>query len=224
MVFLFCPAFAGFFRYCQAQFACMAPLHAKSPCCDAPVRRFGKRRKQCIHCKRTWRVRKKKRGRKRTRHIEALLKRILIDGHTLSHEKHNFHGLKVVSIAARFARALRAHVATSPPSFPKGPYALIVDGAYFKFKRKEWVLYLMALKPTHSRRMYFLDPVLKPGREKIEVWHEVVDTIPQSTREQMKALVSDGSKVSRKPRAGYTSGVTFISFHLWCAARASADT
>lgn len=40
--------------------------------------------------------------------------------------------------------------------------------------------------------MYFLDPVLKQGREKIEMWHEVVRTIPQSPRAQIKGLVSDG--------------------------------
>lgn len=170
----------------------MTPIHAKSPCCGALVRRFGKRRRQCIHCKCTWRIRKKKRGRKHTRHIEALLKRILIDGHTLSYEKHNFHGLKVVSIAARSAQALRAYVATPPPQPPTGSYVLIVDGIYFKFNRREWVLYLMALKPTYSYRMYFLDPVLKQGREKIEVWHEAMDTIPEETRKQITGLVSDG--------------------------------
>lgn len=128
MAFLFCPAIAGFSRSFPVSFACMTPIHAKSPCCGALVRRFGKRRRQCTHCKRTWRVRKKKRGRKHTRHTEALLRRILIDGYTLSQEKQNFHGLKAMSIAARFAVALRAYVATPPLRLPKGPYVLIVDG------------------------------------------------------------------------------------------------
>jgi transposase-like protein len=169
----------------------MAPIHAKSPCCGAPVRRRGGRRKQCIYCKRTWSIRKKKRGRKRTRHTKALLKRILVDGHTLAQETRNFR-VRAVSIAARFAVALRAYVATPPPRLPMGPYVLIVDGIYFKFQRREWVLYLMAVKPICSHRMYFLDPVLRQGREKIEVWYEAVSAMPKNTGVQIKGLVSDG--------------------------------
>src|SRR3989338_3162138 len=170
----------------------MAPQHAKSPCCSAPVRRFGKRRRQCILCKRTWSIRKKKRGRKRTRHTEALLKRILFHVHTLAQERLNFRSLQDVSVAARLAQALRTYVAAPSPPLPNGPYALMVDGVYFKFERKEWVLYLMAVKPVRDHRMYFLDPVLIKGRERLEAWYEVIDTIPTETRRQIRALVSDG--------------------------------
>lgn len=169
----------------------MIPIHAKSPCCGALVRRFGRRRRQCTHCKRTWRIRQKKRGRPRTRHLEHLLKRILIDGHTLAQEARNFR-LRTVSIAARFQTALRSFVASAPPRLPMGPYALIIDGVYFKFQRKEWVLYQMALKPIQSKRMYFLDPVLITGRERMEAWEQAIDTIPGDTRKQIRGLVSDG--------------------------------
>jgi hypothetical protein len=192
MRFLFCPATAGYFRYIQVRFTCMTTIHAKSSCCGVQVRRFGKRRRQCTSCKRTWRIRKKKRGRTHTRHTKVLLKRILIDGNTLAQEKRNFHGLQSVSIAARFAEALRAYVRAPAPPLPKGPYVLIVDGVYFKFKRKEWVLYLMALKPVRSHRMYFLDPAFLPGRERLEEWYKAIDTIPMETRNQITALVSDG--------------------------------
>jgi len=169
----------------------MTPIHAKSRCCNAQVRRFGKRRRQCINCKRTWRIRQKKRGRPHTRHSEHLLKRILIDGHTFKDEARNFR-IKTVSIAARFANALRAFVASPPPPLPKGPYVLVVDGVYFKFQRKEWVLYLMAVKPIHSHRMYFLDPVLVKGRETIAAWEEAIATIPSDVNKQIRGLVSDG--------------------------------
>lgn len=155
------------------------------------MRRFGQRRRQCTHCKRTWRIRQKQRGRPHTRHGETLVKRILIEGHTLQQEARNFRA-QTVSIAARFAAALRLFVSAPPPTLPRGPYILVVDGVYFKFKRKEWVLYLMALKPLHSHRMCFLDPVLIRGRERIEGWEEAVDTIPTHVRRQIRGLVSDG--------------------------------
>lgn len=125
------------------------------------------------------------------RHAERLLKRILIDGHTLAQEARNFR-VKTVSIAARFATALRTFVASAPPQPPKGPYVLIVDGVYFKFQRKEWVLYQMAVRPIHAQRMYFLDPVLSKGRETITHWEEAIATIPGDTKKQITGLVSDG--------------------------------
>lgn len=133
----------------------------------------------------------KKRGRPRTRHLEHLLKRILIDGHTLAQEARNFR-LRTASIAARFQTALRSFVASDHPRFHGGSYALIVDGVYFKFQRKEWVLYLMAVKPIQSKRMYFLDPVLIKGRERLEAWEQAIDTIPRDIRKQIRGLVSDG--------------------------------
>jgi len=50
----------------------------------------------------------------------------------------------------------------------------------------------MALKPVHAHRMHYIDPVLIRGREKLEEWYKVIDTIPPKTRRQIKALVSDG--------------------------------
>lgn len=170
----------------------MTLIHAKSSCCGASVRRFGWRRRQCIHCKRTWSIRQKKRGPKRKRTTQDLLLRILCDGHTLSQEARHFPQIGRSGIARRFAEELSRMCKAPPPPIPTGPYVLIVDGVYFKFKQKEWVLYLMAVKPTHSHRMYFLDPILKPGREKIEMWYEVMISIPEDTKKQIKALVSDG--------------------------------
>ena len=192
----------------------MAPIHAKSPCCGAPVRRFGKRRRQCTHCKRTWSIRRKKRGRKRTRHISALLTRILLLGHTLAQEGRNFRQLRSVSIAARFATALRAFVGIPHPRLPRGPYVLIVDGVYFKFARREWVLYLMALKPVRSRRMYFLDPVLIKGRERLEAWYEAIDTVSPDIKKRIRALVSDGLRGFQQLAANEGWAHQRCHFHL----------
>jgi len=170
----------------------MATQHAKSACCDALVRRFGKRRRQCIHCKRTWSIRRKRRGPKRKRTARALLARVLLGGHTLLQEARHFGSLGRSGIARRFEYALRSFVSASAPRLPRGPYALVVDGVYFTFERREWVLYLMAVKPILSHRMYFLDPVLVKGRERLEVWEEAFDALPASVRKQIRALVSDG--------------------------------
>lgn len=169
----------------------MAPIHAKSPCCGAPVRRFGKRRRQCTDCKRTWSIRKKKRGPKRIRTARSLVARALVDGYTLKQETIHFPHLKQSGIAKRFAEEL-SRVVDTPLRVPRGLCALVVDGVYFKFQRREWVLYLMAVKPLSAHHMYFLDPILVKGREKIETRYTAVETIPVQTRNRIRGLVSDG--------------------------------
>lgn len=169
----------------------MAPIHAKSPCCNALVRRFGMRRRQCADCKRTWSIRKKKRGPKRIRTARPLVERVLTHGYTLKQEALHFPGLSRSGIAKRFAHEL-TRIAGTPLRLPRGPYVLVVDGVYFKFGRREWVLYLMAVKPLSSHRMYFLEPMLIKGRETIAAWEQVVSTIPPHIKKQIRGLVSDG--------------------------------
>src|SRR5438132_9297316 len=61
----------------------MHSWHAKSRCCRAKIYHFGSRRRQCSQCKRTWRIRKKQRGRKPRRARPGTLKAVLLDGRTL---------------------------------------------------------------------------------------------------------------------------------------------
>lgn len=173
-------------------------LHAKSPCCSAPVRHYGTHRRQCTQCKSTWRIRKKKRGRKRKRIAKVLLERVLLDKHTAIQESKRL-SMSTSGVAKRYTVAMHKIVDSSHPlKFPKGPYALIVDGAYFKFECRDWVLYIMILKPVCSDKAYFLDPILVKGKEKYGVWNEVVNTIPKHIKKRIKAFVTDGLRGSQQ--------------------------
>lgn len=176
----------------------MATQHAKSPCCRGRIYKFGKRRRQCGICKRTWSIRKKRRGRKRKRIAVALLNRILLERHTIAHEK-RYLRLSRNAIAERYANAMCAVAARpySVKSLPRWPYALLGDGLYFKFKRKEWVMYLMAVKSVHGHKAYFLDPVLLEGRECYERWVQAVATVPLAVKKRICAFVSDGFRGSQ---------------------------
>jgi hypothetical protein len=66
-----------------------------------------------------------------------------------------------------------------------------LDGLYFRFRGKDWVLYSMAVKPCHQNRAIFLDPVLLPGRENIRGWAHAITTIPPQIRKRIRASVSD---------------------------------
>lgn len=80
---------------------------------------------------------------------------------------------------------------------PGGPYALLGDGLYFKFRRMDWVMYVMAVKPIHSHKAYYLDPVLLEGKESYERWRQALATIHESIKNQVKAFVSDGFRGSK---------------------------
>lgn len=121
-----------------------------------------------------------------------------MEKHTIAHEQRRLR-LSRNAVAARYRNAMQAVVAKSYPFklLPRGPYALIGDGLYFKFKRKEWVMYLLVVKPIRSKRAYFLDPVLLEGRECYERWVQAVAPIPPAVKKRIVAFVSDGFRGSQ---------------------------
>lgn len=192
----------------------MHSWHAKSPCCRAKIHHFGSRRRQCSHCKRTWRIRKKRRGRKPQRARPGSLKAVLLDGRTLKTLAPRY-GLTRQGLSRRFRRALRQFV--SRPRclrLPRGPLVLVLDGLYFRFGGKDWVLYVMALKPCQKNRAIFLDPVLLPGRENVRGWSQAIGTIPAPIQRRIRASVSD--EISGIIRLGTSQGwiVQLCHFHL----------
>ena len=115
----------------------------------------------------------------------------------------------------RFRRGLRQSVLRSRVlHLPRGPLVLVLDGLYFRFQGKDWVLYVMAVKPCHQNRALFLDPVLQPGRENMQGWSQAFTTIPANIHRRIRASVSD--EVAGILRLATSQGwiVQFCHFHL----------
>jgi len=89
-----------------------------------------------------------------------------------------------------------------------------LDGLYFRFRGKDWVLYVMALKPIHQNRAVFLDPVLQPGRENLRGWSHAFTTIPASIHRRIRASVSDEIAGIIKLSTSQGWIVQFCHFHL----------
>src|SRR5574337_1241566 len=192
----------------------MNSLHAKSPCCRAKINRFGSRRRQCSRCKRTWSVRRKKRGRKPWRASPAFLEAVLVQGRTLKSLAPRA-GLTRQAVGHRCRQALRRFVSRPRVlGLPAGPLVLVLDGLYFRFRGKDWVLYLMAVKPCHQNRAVFLDPLLLPGRENLRGWSQAFTTIPAQIHRRIRASLSD--EISGIIRLGTSQGwiVQLCHFHL----------
>ena len=175
----------------------MKTLHAKSPCCQETIYRFGSRRRQCRACDRTWRIRTKKRGRKLKRSSINLPRQAFAE-YTRMASWARRRRISTAAVSFRLRGAMQ-HVIRTTRSRPlsRGPYALLGDGLYFKFKRMDWVMYIMAVKPIKSNRAFFLDPVLLQGKECYERWRVALATIPPETKKCVKAFVSDGFRGSK---------------------------
>ncbi len=192
----------------------MNSSHAKSLCCRAKIYRFGFRRRQCSQCKRTWSIRIKKRGRKHWRGSLGFLGAVLLQGQTLKSLARRA-GLTHQAVEHRYRQALRRFVSCPyVVRLPVGPLVLLLDGLYFRFGGKHWVLYLMAVKPRHHNRAIFLDPLLLPGRENLRGWSQAITTIPAHIHRRIQASVSD--EVAGIIRLGTSQGwiVQLCHFHL----------
>lgn len=167
--------------------------HAKSPCCGVKLIRFGGRRRQCPACAKTFRIRQKKRGRKvlrlpPSRLRQALLKQIPL--HKIIYQKQE------ISNSARYKRfsgQLKRFVCARRKLTIRGrQLILVMDGLWFAFNHKDWVLYVLAIKPIASNTAYFLEPALLPGKECLSAWRRVLDTIPKTIKKRVIAYVCDG--------------------------------
>lgn len=165
---------------------------AKSPCCRATIWAFGGRRRQCSQCRRTWRIRQRRPGRPARRLTLELLKRTLGQGQSLQQQAARRH-VTAPALRYHFRRALDGVLRHAPaPGVADGDLVLIVDGVWFRFHRRLWTLYLLAIKPTTRAQATFLDPALLPGKESSPGWQHAVLAVPPALRARVKALVSDG--------------------------------
>lgn len=171
----------------------MMNKHAKSPCCNAPVCRYGKRRRQCIQCKKTWSIRRKKRGRKSIRPAPILLENILEGKDSAVHSAKR-RGICPVVTQKRVRRSILKFLRkTDLGLLPKGKLILIVDGLWTNFRKEgRFTLYLMAVRGINDNIAHFLDPVLLPDRESLTGWEAAIAAIPQDVETRICSMVSDG--------------------------------
>src|SRR3989339_895570 len=104
-------------------------LHGKSPCCQAKIYKFGGKRKQCSLCKKTWSVRKKKRGRKAKRINPDLLNKVLGKGWKVAHLADRKGSVSQSAFSQRLKKAMSAKTRTN--KYPIGWLILIALAPWF---------------------------------------------------------------------------------------------
>ena len=173
----------------------MKKYQANSPCCGEKVVRFGARRRQCCVCKKTWRIRKKKPGRKRTRVSTELFE---------SFVQHNIPSLASVSkkkrvsdslIQKRMTRSRDLFIKKTPwPEIPHGPLILIADAIVEMLEGQWTTVYLMLVRSVSQSQAIILSPFILRGAEHPEGWHEAIARINRPILTRIKAVVCDGHR------------------------------
>lgn len=173
----------------------MKTKQEKSSCCQAEVRRFGGRRRQCVKCKRTWRVWKAKPGRKKLRIAVDVAHRFIF------HRSLPLRSIRTGKKMTLNKRAYRLSLSRSKcakeclwPKIPKGKLIVIAD-ALVKYVGKAWhTWYFILVRDQKNSEAVILPPFHRKGTETSTGWGEAFDTVEKPIIKRVVALVCDGHR------------------------------
>jgi len=124
-------------------------------------------------------------------------------------------GLTPQGLSYHFRQALRRFLLRpSGRPIPTGNLVLLVDGLWFRFRQRPWVLYLMAIKPCGADYALFLDPVLCAGRENVLIWSILIEGIPVELRRRIRGLVTDNLRGMKSLARHHGWVLQLCHFHL----------
>ncbi|MFH1542879.1 MAG: hypothetical protein ABIE84_07325 [bacterium] len=129
----------------------MKTKQAKSSCCQGKIINFGRRRRQCVLCRKTWRIRRKKCGRKRKRVTSIFATKYI---------RHEIPSLYAMGKAIKKEGYLKAHLRrsldqlllTTPwPEIPKQePLIVIADAMMRSINHEMYSIYVILLRSINS--------------------------------------------------------------------------
>lgn len=168
--------------------------HAKSPCCQGVIYRFGNRRRQCASCRRTWSIRSKKRGRKPLRVSAKLARQYLTRGLPSLPILAQQRQLSVRRIRHRLCLSrtalLQSDSFLAPP--PDVPLLAIADAIWQWIDRKKYTIFIILLKPLGSNQAIICPPLLCAGHE-TPGWSAAFAKLPREWHNRIFALICDGN-------------------------------
>lgn len=198
----------------------MKKIHTKSPCCGAIVVRFGDRRRRCKKCSKTWRIRRKKRGRKNKRTTIDLCLRFLT---------HRLASMWAVAKAGgKTERVQQQRLRRSRDFFlrhaswakiPSGnsPLIAIVDAMIFRWQGCFYTCYLVLLRRPEDKEAIITPFWLEAGGETHLGWRNAFNQIPETTRARIRAIVSDGHRGSINYATQHNWLIQRCQFHILAA-------
>jgi len=192
----------------------MNTQHTKSPCCGAAIQRYGKRRRRCSQCHKTWRIRKKKRGRKLKRVngqlIVSYLERRLPPLRIRSQQK----ACGKSSLQRSLSRSLKKYVQEHQNDWLNllkhpGKLVAVTDAIWYRVWGQKYTIYIILLRPVQNGPAIICPPAILPGHESLAGWQQAFNLLPQALKNRIIALVCDGA----------TSLVALSKAHNWIIQR-----
>lgn len=174
----------------------MTQQHTKSPCCQGIIYQYGQRRRQCSVCKKTWRIRQKKRGRKPHRYsFNSLLRYLDNRDGPLIHQAPK-RKLTAPAFCARMRKNLKKFISQTPwPDIPNGPLVAIADAFTQTIKEERWTTYLILLRSLRSNKAVITPPHVHQGTEGgIMGWYEAFNKLPNAVKKRIVGLICDGRR------------------------------
>ena len=161
----------------------MNTKHEKSPCCRGSIIHFGKRRRQCTICQKTWRVWRRQRGRKKKRYNTLLVHQYLGGNFVSCAKEARKRNILESTFRKRLQQSTRHFVATTSwkSVSAKGPYIVTADAVIKRIKHQWYTIYAVAIKHPQQSSAILLPPIILNGRETYHGWEKVFDMIPVCT-------------------------------------------
>lgn len=194
----------------------MTTLHEKSSCCSGKIIGFGQRRRQCLVCKKTWRVWKRKRGRKRLRtSFKTILNYLDNQGGTFAYQASR-RRLSSAAFRARVRQNLKKFIAKTPwPRIPAGPLLAVADALMQTSQDKQWTVCFILLRSVCGSQAIITPPFVRQGGETTcDLWQQAFDQLSEEVRRRIVALICDGARglVAQAKRRGWI--LQRCHFHL----------
>ena len=180
----------------------MKKLHEKfarrsggSPCCRGEVRKFGKRRRQCTICLKTWRVWKKKLGRRRSRNSLDLLFNYLDNSIGALSKYAPKRKLTPAALTYELRKSRDVFVKkTSWPDIPSGNLIAVADAMMQTAYGEIYTFYFILLRAIDGKEAVITPPLLLLGKESRIGWQKTFGKLPKEVRRRIFALVCDGHR------------------------------
>jgi len=172
----------------------MEKYHAKSPCCGKKVYRFGTRRRQCSACKKTWRIRKKKVGRKLKRESSQLALRYLHHEIPSLYAQARRSGFSDDRLRTRLVKSRNQLLnKTRWSTLPRQKPLIALADAMVCYVDNSWyTFYFIVVKKPQQQYATIVRPYVRKGTEVWFGWHEAFKRVPPKTKTAIVVLVCDG--------------------------------
>ncbi len=158
---------------------------------------YGGRRRKCLSCNRSFRIRSKKRGRKVKRERTTFAQKILRLGASLRGVA-NIAGVAKSKPTRRFHRSIlawkRTHLPAEPFTETDDLLILIIDGIFFSLNNEEYVCLMILVRPVNDENARLRGLIVMKGDESKEHWEEALEkSLTPMEESQVKGIVADGS-------------------------------